>query len=134
MMNRLCLAILLALLFGLTPAAHAKELVQQFSGDVSADTPEFEVLAPWIVEWRITGEPNPMAAADISLMNADTGTMAGQVLRTGRASERGKLFKQSGHYYFHVKSSKMHWALHVLEVSPKEARQYESKTRKTPYS
>ena len=130
-MNRLCLAILLALLFGLTPAAHAKELVQQFSGDVSADTPEFRVLAPWIVEWRITGETEPAAGVAISLVDADTGAEKGLVLQTRKARESAKLFKQSGHYYFHVDAQKMNWALRVIEVSPKEAKQYEPK--ENPY-
>jgi len=129
MINRLCLAILLALLFGLAPSAHAKELIKQFSGSVSADTPEFEVLAPWIVEWRITGERNPAAAVTISMIDADTGAVKGLVLRTRAASESAKLFKHSGHYYFHMDANKMNWALRVIEVSPEEAKQYEPKEK-----
>jgi len=133
MNSRLCLATLFAMLVSLTPAVHAKELLQQFSGSVSADTPEFDVVAPWIVEWRITGEPNPGAGVRISMIKADSGAEAGLVLNTTKASESAKLFKQSGRYYFHVDANKMNWALRVTQVSQEEAKQYEKPAKENPY-
>ena len=127
MINRFYLAAFFALLLGQAPAAHAKELIKQFSGSRSTNTAEFDVHAPWIMDWLVTGDPSQVVAVDISLINADTGAYQGEVLRTKTAGNGVRLFKQSGHFYFRVNATMMNWQLKVIQLTNAEAEQYTPK-------
>jgi len=127
MINRFYLAIFFALLVSQAPAAHAKELIQQFTGSRSTNTAEFDVRAPWILDWRVTGELGRVTAVDASLIDADTGAYKGEVLRTKNAGNGVRLFNQGGHYYFRVNSTLMNWTLKVIQLTQKEAEEYTPK-------
>jgi len=127
MINRFYPAVLFALLLSQAPAACAKELIKQFSGDRSTNTAEFEVRSPWIMDWLVTGEPSRMVAVDVSLINADTGAYEGEVLRTKTAGNGIRLFKQGGHFYFRVNATMMNWTLKVIQLTNEEAERYTPK-------
>ena len=51
-----------AALFCFTSNASSKDLIREFKGSDSKTTAEFEVKAPWIVDWRTHGDyPGQMA-------------------------------------------------------------------------
>lgn len=128
MCQRSVLAIFFSLLCSLAPAAHAEELITQFSGSRSSDTAEFDVRAPWIVDWRVSGELSRVVAVDVSLFNAGTGAYEGKVLQTKTAGNGVRLFNDSGRYYFRVDAMMMNWTLKVIQLSKEEAGQYTPKS------
>ncbi len=129
MVNRCHLAIGLTLLLGLAPAARAEQLVRQFSGSRSVNTAEFDAQAPWIVDWRVTGELSRVVAVDVSLIDAKSGEYQGKVLRTKVAGNGVRLFNESGRYYFRVDATMMNWTLKVIELSKEEAAQYTPRSK-----
>ncbi len=128
MFNRCCPAIIFSLLCSLAPAANAEELITQFSGSRGSNTPEFDVRAPWIVDWRVSGELSRVVAVEVTMFNAATGAYEGMVLQTKTAGNGVRLFNDSGRYYFRVDATMMNWALKVIQLSKKEAEQYTPKS------
>lgn len=128
MCHRSSLAILFSLLCSLAPAANAEELITQFSGSSSSNTAEFDVRAPWIVDWRVSGELSRVVAVEVALFNSATGAYEGMVLKTKTAGNGVRLFNDSGRYYFRVNASMMNWSLKVIQLSKKEAEQYTPKS------
>lgn len=109
-------------------SASAKELVAEFSGPSEGPTPEFEVKAPWILDWLIAGDPAEYNAADISLYNVETGSYEGTVLRTENAGNGVRMFDEGGRFYFQVNASMMDWVLKVYQLTPDEAKQFKPKS------
>ncbi len=128
MCHRSSLAILFSLLCSLAPAASAEELITQFSGSRSSDTAEFDVRAPWIVDWRVSGELSQVVAVEVTMFNAGTGAYEGMVLQTKTAGNGVRLFNESGRYYFRVNATMMNWTLKVIQLSKEEAAQYTPKS------
>lgn len=106
----------------------AKELVAELAGQSSSNTRDFEVQAPWIVDWLVSGDPGQYDVADISLINADTGAFEGVVLKSRTAGNGVRMFKQSGTYYFRINAPMMKWNLKVYKLTEKEAEQYKPKS------
>lgn len=104
--------------------ALSAEPVFEFTGSTSRNTPEFEVRAPWVLEWRTSSDGSPQMAVDIALHRAGTGVYEGRVLTTKFPGNGVKLFDQDGEFYFRVDSSFATWRLKVLELSEEEAAQY----------
>ncbi len=102
----------------------AEQLVRTFSGERTGTTGEFEVKAPWIMDWRTTGDYSKVAAVDVSLFNATTGVHEGTALRTKVSGNGVRLFEQSGRFYFRVDATLMDWTLKVIQLTPEEAEQY----------
>jgi len=121
--------IMLTMLLSLAPSARAEQLITEFSGGRSTNTMEFEVQAPWIVDWRVTGELSKVVAVDVSLIDAVTGAYEGRVIETKYAGNGVKLFNQSGRYYFRVDATMMNWTLKVIQLSKEEAGQYTPKSK-----
>ncbi len=112
------------LLAGSAMNAQAEQLVRTFSGERTGTTAEFEVKAPWIMDWRTTGDYSKVAAVDVSLFNAKTGIHEGTALRTKVSGNGVRLFEQSGRFYFRVDATLMGWTLKVIQLTPEEAEQY----------
>jgi len=112
------------------PGAHAERQVAQFSGDSSGNTAEFEVTAPWIMDWLVAGDPGQYEVVSMALVNAETGGYEGVALKTKTAGNGVRLFEQSGRYYFRVDASMMDWNIKVIELTADEAEQYKPKTEK----
>jgi hypothetical protein len=129
MINRLFLVITAALLFSLPPAARAEQLIKQFSGSRSTNTAEFDVKAPWIVDWRVSGELSRVVAVDVALVDASTGAYQGRVIQTKTAGNGVKLFNESGRYYFRVDATMMNWTLKVIQLTREEAKAYTPKSK-----
>ena len=109
-------------------SASAKELVAEFSGPDEGVTKEFEVQAPWIVDWLVAGEPAAYDAVDISLYNAETGGFEGEAIKAQSAGNGVLMFRKSGRFYFKVNASMMDWDLKVYQLTPEEAKQYTPKS------
>jgi len=107
----------------------AKELVREFRGSRATTTVEFEVRAPWILDWRISTDYPGQMAADISLVQAGTGAFEGSVLKTKWPGNGVRLFQESGKFQFKVISNLASWTLKVEQLTRAEAEEYTPRTR-----
>jgi hypothetical protein len=116
--------VLCLLLCAIGPNANGKELVRKFTGDRSAETAEFEVEAPWLLDWRLNGEYPKSVGIEVSLIEANTGRHAGYVLKTKYPGNGVRLFNEGGRYRFKVDSTLANWILKVEQLSREEAALY----------
>ena len=116
--------------FGST--ALGKELIREFKGSESTTTADFEVRAPWIVDWRITGDYPGQMALNVNLLSAPTGEYQGRIVTTKYVDDGVKLFmEEEGMFRFQVNATLINsWTLRVEELTRAEAEQY---TAKEPY-
>ena len=118
----------LALLLGVAAQdVSAERLIAEFSGTSNRNTADFEVRAPWIMDWLVSGEPGQYEVVDIALVNANTGVFEGVAVRSKTAGNGVRLFEQSGRFYFRVDASMMKWRIKVIQLTPQEAEQYKPK-------
>jgi hypothetical protein len=118
----------LASLMLLPLGVHAEELITEFKGSRSTVTLEFEVEAPWIMDWRISGDPSEMTGVDVSLFDAITGAHEGVVLRQKIPGNGVRMFETSGRFYFRVDTTLLNWTLKVIQLTEAEAKAYTPKT------
>ena len=106
-----------------------KELIREFKGTESKVTADFEVRAPWIVDWRLTGDYPGQMALNVNLMSAPTGEYEGKIVTTKYVDNGVKLFmEESGTYRFRVDATLVNtWTLRVEQLTPEEASQYKPK-------
>ena len=104
-----------------------KILVREFSGSGSANTAEFEVRDPWLMDWRVTGAFIQQTGIEVMLVNAKTGVSEGTVLKVKWAGNGVRLFDQKGRFYFRVNSTMVNWTLKVEQLSREEADLYKPK-------
>ncbi len=117
-LNTLVLGLLLCISVG------SKETVRQFTGTDGLTTAEFEVQAPWILDWRVNSDFQGAMAIEIALVDGTSGFHKGLILQTKRPGNGVKLFKESGRYRFRVSSTLARWDLKVEELSREEALLY----------
>ena len=121
----LCSALILALSY--SPHAVSGQLVREFSGSRSMDTPEFEVEAPWLIDWRVNSDyPSSMGIA-VSLAYGATDAYAGKVFKTKKPGNGLRLVEESGRFRFKVDATIANWTLKVIQLSPEEVEQYKPK-------
>jgi len=108
--------------------ANSKELIREFKGTGNSNTAEFEVKAPWIVDWRTTGDYPGQMAVQVNLVSP-TGEFLGKVVTTKYVGNGVRLFKEGGHYRFQVNASLANWALRVEQLTRAEAEEYTPKER-----
>ena len=106
-----------------------ESLVREFSGSQSTTTSEFEVKAPWILDWRINSNYRENMGLEISLVDAKTGFMVGRIFKTKYAGNGVKLFNESGRYRLRISSSFTNWNFKISQISPSEAELYSPKIR-----
>jgi hypothetical protein len=112
---------------GLFNAVQAAELVRQFSGDRSTETAEFEVEAPWLIDWRVNSDfPNSMGIS-VVLRNAN-GAYEGLVVKTKQPGNGVRLVQEGGRYSFKVDATIAKWSLKVEQLTREEAELYTPKT------
>ncbi|MGA9575424.1 MAG: hypothetical protein WBS20_15900 [Lysobacterales bacterium] len=128
-MNRILVrsAVLVTLLC-LAGNASSKELIQEFKGSESKTTPEFEVEAPWIVDWRTNGDYPGQMAVEINLVSP-TGEYLGKIAMTKYVDNGVRLFHEGGRYALQVDSSLASWTLRVEQLTREEAEQYKPKEK-----
>jgi hypothetical protein len=111
------------------PGVQAEELVRQFSGSRSTETAEFEVKAPWLVDWRVNSDyPSAMGIA-VTLAYGETGFHAGNVFKTKSPGDGLRLIEESGRFKFKVDAAIANWTLKVIQLTPEEVEQYKPKEK-----
>ena len=126
---RLLLTIVGSLFLGTTLNAQAGELVRTFSGSRSIETAEFEVKAPWLVDWMVNSDyPSSMGIA-VSLAYGGTGVYAGKVFKTKSPGNGLRLIEESGRFRFKVDAAITDWTLKVIKLTPEEAELYKPKEK-----
>jgi len=124
-MIRRVLVILISVVFcagGLT--ASAKMLIRDFKGTGTATTAEFEVRAPWILDWRVNSDYQGSLAIEIALVDANTGFQSGMIVRTKRPGNGIRLFNKGGKFRLRVSSTLTRWQLKVEQLTAAEAELY----------
>ena len=84
--------------------AQSQKAIAEFSGNNNTTTTEFEVKAPWILNWRITGNYTTSVGFELMLLDGKTRMHKGVILRTRRAGNGVKLFQESGTFRFRISS------------------------------
>lgn len=126
-MKRSILSCAVLFFAGSVHTIQAEELVRQFSGSRSTETAEFEVTAPWVIDWRVNSEfPSSMGIA-VSLAYGGTGYYAGKVFKTKSPGNGVRLIEESGRFKFKVDAAITDWTIKVIQLTPEEAAQYKPK-------
>jgi hypothetical protein len=103
---------------------YAKKLIREFKGSDNQTTAEFVVKAPWIADWRVSGDyPGQMAVA-INLLSSPSGEYLGKIAVTKYVDNGVKLFDEGGTYRFQVNSTFANWTIRVEELTREEADAY----------
>jgi len=84
----------------------------------------FEVEAPWLLDWRLTGDFPGTLAIDVSLVEANTGVHLGKVLKSRYISNGVRLFNEGGRYQFKIDATLARWTLRVEQLTDEEAELY----------
>jgi hypothetical protein len=108
--------------------AQAGELVRQFSGDRSYETPEFDVEAPWLIDWRVNSEFPSSMGLSVQLFNA-SGAYEGRVIKTKAPGNGVRLMQEGGRYSFKVDATVANWTLKVEQLTPEEVELYTPKAQ-----
>ena len=108
-------------------SADSKELVREFKGSGNKTTAEFEVTAPWILDWRVTSEFQGGMGLQVDLVDSHSGEYLGKVVLTRWVSNGVRLFDESGRFSFKVSASFADWTLRVEKLSRQEALAYTPK-------
>ena len=110
--------------------AYCKELIREFKGSGNKTTAEFEVEAPWIVDWRTHGDYPGQMAVQVNLVSSPMGEHLGKIVTTKYVDNGVKLFKEGGTFRFQVDSSLASWTLRVEQLTRAEAEAYTVKDKK----
>jgi len=113
--------------------AQAAETVAEFKGSDSSVTGEFDVKAPWILDWRVTSSFETSLAIEVNLIEAGTLSHVGTVLKTKATGNGVRLFQEAGRYAFRVNSTFANWTLKVEQLTEEEAEQYTPKAKGLDY-
>jgi len=124
-MNRFLYSfIIFAALCCFSSIASSKELIKEFKGSESRTTAEFEVKAPWIVDWRTTGDYPGSMAVEVNLVTSPGGQYVGKIVSTKWIDNGVKLFDKGGKYQLVVNSNLINWTLRVEELTREEVETY----------
>ena len=110
----------------LAPAfdAGAEEVVRQYSGDRSTETPEFEVEGPWLIDWRVNSDYPGSMGFGVDLVRAGRGIHEGRVVKTKAPGNGVRLLEDGGRFYFKVDATVAYWTIKVIQLTPEEAELY----------
>ena len=106
--------------------AVSRELIREFNGSGNRTTAEFEVEAPWIVDWRTRGDYPGQMAVEVNLLTV-AGEYVGKVVTTKYVDNGVRLFNEGGRYVFQIHSSFADGTLRVEELTRQEAETYKPK-------
>ncbi len=127
-MNIRLLQLVALLAFGLAAAnAQAQRVVAEYSGNSNTTTTEFEVQAPWILNWRVTGNYTGSLGFELMLLDGKTRMHKGVILRLRRTGNGVKLFNESGTFRFRISAGLANYHLKVEEISEEDAKLYTPK-------
>lgn len=129
-MNRFLVSLLIfATVICFSSVANSRELIAEFKGSSSKDTAAFEVEAPWIVDWRVSGDYPGQMAVHVDLATAPLGEHVGKIVTTKYVHNGVKLFDEGGRFYFKVNSSLANWTLRVEQLTREEAATFKPKEK-----
>ena len=128
-MNKTTLLLLSLLFLALPGTASAEQLVREFSGSRTMQTAEFEVEAPWIIDWRVNSEFEDSMGLTIILQNAPTGTHAGTVMKTKYRGDGVRMMNESGRFSLKVDAVLANWTIKIIQLTPEEAERYTPKEK-----
>lgn len=114
-------------LIGFAINASSKELIREFKGSGSKATAEFEVKAPWVVDWRVYGDYPGQMAVNVELIRSPLGEYLGKIVTTKYVDNGVKLFNEGGRYRFQVNATLADWTLRVEQLTREEAEAYKPK-------
>ena len=117
------------LLFSTSMDVDGEELGRKFTGSGSGATAEFEVRAPWVLDWRVNSDYPQMLGIEVSLVDAKFGTHEGYVLKTKQAGNGVRLFDEGGRYYLKVDATMAKWVFKIIQLSEAEAELYTPKDK-----
>ena len=112
-----------------TADAGAEQLLREFSGSRTVETAEFEVKAPWLIDWRVNSEFENSMGLTIVLHNAPSGTHAGTVMKTKYRGNGLRMIDQSGRFRLKVDAVLANWTIKVIQLTPEEAERYTPKEK-----
>lgn len=121
---RILRLIALLAIISVAPAAHSQQFVAEFSGNNNTITREFEVEAPWILNWRVTGNYTGSVGFELMLLDGKTRMHKGVILRLRRTGNGVKLFNESGTFRFRISSGLANWHLKVEKIREEDAKLY----------
>jgi hypothetical protein len=127
MRTSLLTVLLLCQAFGSMSVGEAGELVREFSGGRTAQTADFEVGAPWLIDWRVNSEFPSSMGLTVVLLHAPSGTHAGTVVKTKHRGDGLRLMEEGGRFRFKVDAVLSNWTIKVFQLSPEEAKLYTPK-------
>ncbi len=130
MTQRLFSLFVLVVLIATATVAQGKVLVKKFTGSRSMETIEFEVQAPWLLDWWVNGDYPQMLGLTVSLIDATTGQHAGYIVKTKYRGNGVRLFDQGGRYRLKIDATMSNWVLKVEQLTRKEAEQYTPKEKR----
>ncbi len=128
-MNRFLVIFLVFTATCFSSAASSKELIVEFKGSSSKSTGSFEVKAPWIVDWRVSGDYPGQMAVNVNLATAPLNEHVGKIVTTKYVDNGVKLFTEGGKFMFKVDSSLANWTLRVEQLTREEAATYKPKEK-----
>jgi hypothetical protein len=114
---------ILATLCCFTGNTFGKELIREFKGTGNKNTAEFEVKAPWIVDWRTHGDYPGQMAVEVNLATV-TGEYVGKIVTTKYVDNGVRLFNEGGTFILKVDASLASWTLRVEQLTRQEAETY----------
>ena len=124
MILRIVRLILLIAVASIGVNAQGQQTVVEFSGNNNKTTTEFEVRAPWILSWRVTGSYTGSVGFELMLLDGKTRMHKGVVLRLRRTGNGVKLFNEGGTFRFRISSGLANYHLKVEEISEEDAKLY----------
>ncbi len=122
--------IFLVVLGGFASVTEGRELINEFKGSESRTTAEFNVKAPWIVDWRTTGDYPGIMGMEVSLVTSPGGEYVGKITMTKWVHDGVRLFDEGGRYRLKVDSHLLNWTLRVEELTRQEAETFTPKESK----
>lgn len=128
MKNGLILSLLLVAI-AVSTSAEAEQLVREFSGNRTTQTAEFEVKAPWLIDWRVNSEFPDSMGLTIVLNNAPSGTHAGTVMKTKYRGDGLRLMEEGGRFSLKVDAVLANWTIKVIQLTPEEVELYTPKEK-----
>lgn len=128
-MKNVLLVFAAVVLAGHVVDGRAEQLIREFSGSRSTETAEFEVKAPWLIDWRVNSEFPSSMGISVSLAYGVTGYYAGKVFKTKTPGNGVRLIQESGRFKFKVDAAVADWTLKVIQLTPGEAEQYTPKEK-----
>ena len=120
--NMMAILSMAALFFSANLAA--EQLVREFSGSRTAETADFEVEGPWLIDWRVNSEFENSMGLTIVLLNAPTGTHAGTVMKTKYRGNGLRPMEEGGRFRLKVDAVLANWTIKVIQLTPEEATLY----------